>query len=100
MKLFPVSFVTYLIVYMLIEYGLIQFMNRYMHINSYHACKLEKICDIILLKCKQPLMNAVILLRGDRYVWNEKTSAHVRCNRYSACNTAEFSADIAGRRFR
>ena len=34
MKLFPVSFVTYLIVYMLIEYGLIQFMNRYMHINS------------------------------------------------------------------
>lgn len=34
MKLFPVSFITYLIVYMLIEYGLIQFMNHYLHINS------------------------------------------------------------------
>ncbi len=33
-KLFPVSFITYLIVYMLIEYGLIQFMNHYLHINS------------------------------------------------------------------
>ena len=33
-KLFPVSFITYLIVYMLIEYGLIQFMNRYLHIKS------------------------------------------------------------------
>lgn len=32
-KLFPVSFINYLIVYMLIEYGLIQFINKYLHIN-------------------------------------------------------------------
>lgn len=33
-KLFPVSFILYLIVYMLIEYDLIQFINNYLHINS------------------------------------------------------------------
>ena len=33
-KLFPVSFITYLIVYMLIEYGLVQFINKYLKITS------------------------------------------------------------------
>lgn len=34
LKLYPVSFITYLLVYMIIEYGFIQFMNRYLRINS------------------------------------------------------------------
>lgn len=33
-KLFPVSFITYLIIYMLIEYGLFEFLNSYLHIKS------------------------------------------------------------------
>ena len=33
-KLFPSSFILYLIIYMIIEYGFIQFINNYLHINS------------------------------------------------------------------
>ena len=33
-KLFPVSFILYIITYMLIEYGLIEFLNYFLHIKS------------------------------------------------------------------
>ena len=33
-KLFPVSFILYLITYMLINYGFIEFINKFLHINS------------------------------------------------------------------